>query len=148
MQRRIMEIFRCYATAFMLLFRQYNAQQNHNTTGRKEGKLSLCVANIKHYAMKIKGGVDVVIMHVFLTSAVVRDECQFQSPTALPRGKGPRYPLYRRLGGPHNRFETRGEDKNHAPTGTPTPNPRPSSPYPVAIPTSLSRLPKSLYKNN
>jgi hypothetical protein len=57
-----------------------------------------------------------------------------------PRGKSPRYPLDRRLGGPQCRSGKRGEEKILEPTGTWTPTPRSSSPYPVAIPTTLSRI--------
>jgi hypothetical protein len=51
-----------------------------------------------------------------------------------PGGKSPRYPLDRRLGGPHSRSGRFGEEKILDPTGT-----RSSSPLPVAIPTELSR---------
>jgi hypothetical protein len=57
-----------------------------------------------------------------------------------PRGKSPRYPLDRRLGGPQNRSGRRGREKNRAHNGTRTPTPRPSNPQPVAIPTALTRL--------
>jgi hypothetical protein len=41
---------------------------------------------------------------------------QRHAPAALyPRGKDPRYPLYRRLGGPQSRFEHRGYRKNPLP---------------------------------
>jgi hypothetical protein len=39
------------------------------------------------------------------------------------RGKSPRYPLERRLGGPQNRAGRRGEEKILDPTGTRTPTP-------------------------
>jgi hypothetical protein len=42
--------------------------------------------------------------------------------------------------GPQSRFERRGQEKILDPTETRTPTPEPSSPYPVAIPTALSRL--------
>jgi hypothetical protein len=42
--------------------------------------------------------------------------------------------------GTQNRSEPCEEEKILAPTGTRTPTPLPSSPYPVAIPTALSRL--------
>jgi hypothetical protein len=43
---------------------------------------------------------------------------QLHAPAALLRGKNPRYPLGRRLGGPQNRSGRRGEEKNLALTGT------------------------------
>jgi hypothetical protein len=40
----------------------------------------------------------------FLTSVLEGVSCQHHAPPALyPRGKSPRYPLYRRLGGPQSR---------------------------------------------
>jgi hypothetical protein len=45
-----------------------------------------------------------------------------------PRGKNPRYPLDRRLGGPQNRSGRRGEEKILDSNGTRTPTPRSSSP--------------------
>jgi hypothetical protein len=41
---------------------------------------------------------------------------------------------------PQSRSGRRGEEKILDPTGTRTPTPHSSSPYPVAIPTTLSRL--------
>jgi hypothetical protein len=57
-----------------------------------------------------------------------------------PRLLYPRDPLDRRLSGPHSQSGRRGEEKILDATGTGTPTPRSSSPYPVAIPTALSRL--------
>jgi hypothetical protein len=56
-----------------------------------------------------------------------------------PRPLYPSYPLDRRQCGTQNR-SGRGEEKIFAPTGTRTPTSRSSSPYPVGIPTALSRL--------
>jgi hypothetical protein len=69
---------------------------------------------------------------------------QLHAPAALSPGKSPRYPFYRRLGGPQSRSGRYGEVKIFYPTGTRTPAPphRASSPKPVAIPTELSRLPE------
>jgi hypothetical protein len=58
-----------------------------------------------------------------------------------PRPLYTRYRLDRRLGGPQSRSGRFGEVKILTPTGTWTPTPPSSSPYPVAIPTTLSRLP-------
>jgi hypothetical protein len=57
-----------------------------------------------------------------------------------PRGKNPRYLLDRRLGGPQSRSGRHGEEKILDRIGTRTPTSRSSSPEPVAIPTTLSRL--------
>jgi hypothetical protein len=56
---------------------------------------------------------------------------QLHAPAALPPGKSPRYPFYRRLGGPHSRSGQYGEVKIFDPTGTRTPAPpgRPASRY-------------------
>jgi hypothetical protein len=40
---------------------------------------------------------------------------QFHAPAALPQGKGPWYPLDRRLGGPQSRSGRGGEEKNSRP---------------------------------
>jgi hypothetical protein len=45
------------------------------------------------------------------------------------------------MDGPQRRSGRRGEEEIFDPTGTRTPTPRSSSPYPVAIPTALSRCP-------
>jgi hypothetical protein len=46
---------------------------------------------------------------------------QLHAPAALPLGKSPRYPLYRRLGGPQSRSGQHGEVKFFYPTGTRNP---------------------------
>jgi hypothetical protein len=46
---------------------------------------------------------------------------QLHAPAVLPRAKGPRYPLDRRLGGPQSRSGLFGEVKILDPTGTRTP---------------------------
>jgi hypothetical protein len=48
---------------------------------------------------------------------------QLHAPAALPPGKSPRYPFYRRLGGPQSRSGRYGEVKIFYPTGTETPPP-------------------------
>jgi hypothetical protein len=40
---------------------------------------------------------------------------QLHTPSALPQGKNPWYPLYRRLGGPQSRSGRGGEEKNFQP---------------------------------
>jgi hypothetical protein len=66
--------------------------------------------------MKMYGAVNVYI-HIFLTSALVGGKwsASFTPRPLYPGGKNPRYPLYRRLGGPQNRS---GNEKNLALTGT------------------------------
>jgi hypothetical protein len=79
--------------------------------------------------MKTYRGVDGKI-HVFLTSALVGGV----SFTPLPiytRGKIPRYPLARRLGGHQNSSGRRGEDHYHSGF----------SQQPIAVPAALSPLP-------
>jgi hypothetical protein len=56
-------------------------------------------------------------------------------PADLYRGKSPRYPLDRRLGGPQSRYGRCGENKNLALAGNPT-----SAFQPIAVPSELSRL--------
>jgi hypothetical protein len=84
-------------------------------------------------------------IHVFSTSALVRSEwLASHSGRFTPWEKT----STRWIGGwvgPQSRSRRRGNGKNVASTGTRTPNPRPSSPYPVAIPTELHRLPTLLF---
>jgi hypothetical protein len=49
---------------------------------------------------------------------------QLHAPAALPPEKSPRYPFYRRLGGPQSRSGRYEELKIFYPTGTRTPPPR------------------------
>jgi hypothetical protein len=73
---------------------------------------------LSHYTPWRRLGED-VSSYSFLTSAPDEVSGQWHAPAALyPRGKDPRYPLYRRLGGPQNRSGHRGNRKNpFAPTG-------------------------------
>jgi hypothetical protein len=64
----------------------------------------------------------------------------FTPRTLYPRGKSPRYPLDRRLGGSQSRSGLFGEEKILYPTGIRTLNSWSSSPQLVAMPTTLSRL--------
>jgi hypothetical protein len=66
---------------------------------------------------------------------------ELNSPAALTPGNGPPVPI-RGLSGPQSR-SGRDEVKILNPTGTRIPIPRSSSPWPVAVPTALSRP----YKN-
>jgi hypothetical protein len=63
---------------------------------------------------------------------------QRHAPAASPPGKEPRYPLYRRLGGPQSRSGRGGEEKN----SQPLPGLEPPIIQPVAqrYTTELSRL--------
>jgi hypothetical protein len=65
-------------------------------------------------------GVDIYIyIDIFLTSALAGDELSASSRGLFnPRGKNPRYPCDRRLGGPHSRSGPHGEAKIHDTTGT------------------------------
>jgi hypothetical protein len=60
-------------------------------------KLALCLT--KHHAMKTYWGSGGIAPRIL--DLGTRGMCgQLQAPTALPQGKSPRYPFYRRLGGP------------------------------------------------
>jgi hypothetical protein len=63
---------------------------------------------------------------------------QFHAPAALSPGKSPRYPLIRRLGGPQSRSGLCRERKHLL--SLPGIGPWLSSPWPVTIPTELTRL--------
>jgi hypothetical protein len=59
-------------------------------------------------------------MNIFLTSALVGGEWSASRPCRFTPGeRAPRYPFYRRLGGPQSRCGRHGE----VPTGTQTPSP-------------------------
>jgi hypothetical protein len=83
-------------------------------------------------------GMDVQI-HVFLTSALDGDELSVSRPGRFTLVIDPRYPLDRRLVGPQNRAERRGEEKNYVPTGTRTPTPRSSSSVASRCPDSQDK---------
>jgi hypothetical protein len=65
---------------------------------------------------------------------------QLYASAALALVKELRYPLDRRLSGPQRRSGRDEVEENHDPIGIRTPIPRSSSPQPVAISTTLSRL--------
>jgi hypothetical protein len=66
---------------------------------------------------------------------------QLHAAAVLPPRKATPLPIgYRKLGGPQSRSGQHGEEKILDPTGAQTSTPRSSSPQPVAISTSLSRL--------
>jgi hypothetical protein len=92
----------------------------------------------KHYAMKAYGG-EFAYIHVFLTSALVGGEWSVSTPCHLTLRKGPRYPLDK-LGGPQSRSGRYEEVKILDSTGTQNPTVQSSSPYAVAVPTTLPRL--------
>jgi hypothetical protein len=60
---------------------------------------------------------------IFLTSALVGGEWSVSRSCRFTPGKEPRYPFYRRLGGPQSRSGQYGEVKILDPTGTRTPTP-------------------------
>jgi hypothetical protein len=69
-----------------------------------------CALN-KHHVMKAYWGSGGIDPHINLGT-----RCgQLHAPAALPQGKGPWYPLDRRLGGPQNRSRRSGEEKNSQP---------------------------------
>jgi hypothetical protein len=53
-----------------------------------------------------------VYLHSFLTSAVDGIDWSASRPGRLSPGKGPTFPLVRRLGGPQSRSGCGGEEKN------------------------------------
>jgi hypothetical protein len=59
-----------------------------------------------------------IYCHSFWASALDGTSGQLHTSPALPRGKSPRYPLNRRLGGPQSRSERFGEEKNLLPVPT------------------------------
>jgi hypothetical protein len=90
-------------------------------------KLSLCLTNwaLRHEGVWGSGCTD---PHFFDLGTSWRWVVSFTPRQFYPRGKNPRYPLDRRMGGPQCRSGRRGEAKILDPTGTRTPTPRSSSP--------------------
>jgi hypothetical protein len=82
----------------------------------------------------------------FMTSTLDGVSGQSHAPAApYPQGMGPRYPLYRRLGGPQSQSEHRGYWKNPSTSaGDRTSIARYSSPYSDTILTELPRLPDEI----
>jgi hypothetical protein len=75
---------------------------------------------MKHYTMKVYGGVD-VYLHIFLTSALAGGEWSASRTSCFTFGEGsPQYPLDMRLGGPQSRSGGCGDEKILHPTGTQT----------------------------
>jgi hypothetical protein len=60
------------------------------------------------HAMEALGGERKYNSYSFLTSAVDGSGQPHAPAVIYPRGKNPRYPLYRRLGGPQSRSGHRG----------------------------------------
>jgi hypothetical protein len=74
---------------------------------------------------------------LFLSSALDGGQWSPSCPSRFTsQEKNPRYPLDRMLGGSQSRSGRCGEDKEF---GMPGMEPEPSSPYPITIPTLLSR---------
>jgi hypothetical protein len=97
------------------------AVQHYITWGRKQGpvsetgkikkvKLSLCLTN---YPLRREGvwGSVCIDTHFLDLDTSCRWVVSFTSRPLYPRGKSPRYPLLRRLGGPQSRSGRRGEEK-------------------------------------
>jgi hypothetical protein len=74
--------------------------------------------------------------HFLDLGTICRCVVTFTALPVYPRGRSPRFPLVRRLGGRQSRSGRRGEEKILDPTWTRTPNLRSSSQIPVAIPTA------------
>jgi hypothetical protein len=96
---------------------------------------------VKDYAMKTKTtywGSGCVTPCIFNLGTRWRWAVSFMPRPIYPQGNSPQYLLDRRLGGPQSRSGCGTETKNFQPP--PEIEPRSSSPWPVAIPTELSRL--------
>jgi hypothetical protein len=111
----------------------------HLCCSKRKVKMSLCLTN---YALRHEGvwGSGCIDPHFLNLGTSWRSVVSFTPLPLCPCGKCPRYPLDRRLGGPQSRSGRRGEDKILEPSGAQTPTPLSSSPLPVAVPTTLSRL--------
>jgi hypothetical protein len=86
---------------------------------KKKVKFSRCLTNwaLHHEGVWWTGCIDLHFVNPVTSWRWVVSS----TPRPLyPRGKWPRYPLDRRMGGPHNRPGRRGEEKSIDPTGTRT----------------------------
>jgi hypothetical protein len=87
------------------------------------GMWQVSVQHIKQYhntPMEAQGGERMYSSHSFMTSALDEGEWSASRPgRALCPGKGPPYPLNRRLGGPQSRSGHRGYRKNPLPVPGP-----------------------------
>jgi hypothetical protein len=92
-----------------------------------KAKLSMCLTN---YALRHEGvwGSGCIDPHFLDLGTSWRWVVSFTPRPLYPRGKSPRYPLYRRFGGPQNRSGQHGEEEILTPTATRTPTLRSSSP--------------------
>jgi hypothetical protein len=91
------------------------------------------------HTMVAPGGERIYSSYSFLTSAL--DGCEWSAlrhGRALSRGKDPRYPFYRRVGGPQNRFGHRGYGKILFPLSGIEPQTRPASACVMRVPVSLT----------
>jgi hypothetical protein len=93
--------------------------------GKKKIKsLPLTNQALRHEGVLGSGSID---PH-FLDFGSCRGVVSFTPPPLYARGKNPRYPFHRRLGGPQSRSGWLGGEKILDPTGTRTPISRSSSP--------------------
>jgi hypothetical protein len=90
-------------------------------------KLSLCLTNsaLRHEGVWGSGCINPNFLDLGTSWRWV---VSFTPLPLYPRGKSPRYPLDRRLGGPQSRSERFGEEKILDLTGARTPTPQSSSP--------------------
>jgi hypothetical protein len=111
----------CYISSHMLFIvklyvviiePRVSAYCSHFQVLHNNVRLTARVFNPCCHNVKIKK----VSSYTFTTSALDGVSGQRHAPAALyPRGKVPRYALYRRLGGPQSRSEHRGYRKNSLP---------------------------------
>jgi hypothetical protein len=90
--------------------------------GTKKVKLSLCLTNqaLRHEGVWGNAYIDLRFLDL---GTIWRLAVSFTPWPHYPRGKSPRYPSDRRLGGPQSRSGRDGEVNIFAPIGTRTPTP-------------------------
>jgi hypothetical protein len=94
----------------------------------------------KHYAMKTYGGSESRDPRFLDLGSSWKSVISFTLQPLYPQGKSPRYPLDRGLCGPKKGFWMICTSENSDTTGSRTPVLRFFSPWPIALPTELSRL--------
>jgi hypothetical protein len=87
--------------------------------------------------MKMYEGVEIYELHHSGSRRYMEVSGQIHAPAALPQGKSPRYPLYKRLGGPQSRSGRHGPGLEPRPLSRPA---RSQSLYRLRYPGSWQML--------
>jgi hypothetical protein len=140
-QHNGMSCIAMFSLTFQVLLRWICTNELHSS-GLNRIKVKLCPL-LTYWALCHGDiwGSGCVDPHILDLGTSGRWEISFTPRLLYSWGRSPRYPLDRRLRGPQSLSGRREEENSFAPTKTRTPTPRSSSPQPVRIVTTVSRLP-------